>query len=380
MKIGVDGRDLKTGRAIFRYTRSLLNALAQIDSENEYFLFLEGEELLGGLDFLKLDKNWRLVKAQPKIVLRDHFFFARFLKRFELDVFFHPDNTEFLFCHPKSIVTVHDVIPFLLPKLSLSGDPLTALRQKIYLFLQARSLRWAARRLITVSENSKRDLVRLFNLNESKVSVIYEAVDESFRPASPARVFEIRQKFGLNENYLFCHGGYSPYKNLERLLAAFAHLAAKRADLQLVLGGAKKDHDHFRQVLRQIKLLGLDSRVVLTDYVAEEDLGPLYTGARLLVYPSLYEGFGLPILEAQACGTPVVCSNRASLPEVAGLGADYFNPEDVGDMNQKMESLLRSVDRPRELREEGFRNVARFSWEKCARQTLEVFEKVHFNF
>lgn len=377
MRIGIDGRNLKTNRAIFRYTKNLLNSLSQIDKKNDYFLFLEGEELIDEVNYLNLSSNWRLIKAPRRIVLKDHWFFNKFIEPFQLDVFFHPDNTEFLKCHPHSVVTIHDLIPYLLPDLSLSANKISRWRQNIYLNLQKKSLSASAKHIIAVSENTKRDLVKIFGLSPETITVIYESAEDSYRAAGAGEILEVRKTYHLNGGYFFCQTGFSPYKNALILVEAFDGFSRTNPGISLVLGGAYEEKgNYYRRVVEEVNRRHLNDKVIFTGFVPEALLPALYSGAESFIYPSLYEGFGLPPLEAQACGVPVLSSNAASLPEIVGDGAVYFNPTDVSGLSKSMGDIYNNQLLRKKLTGLGFENLKRFSWVKCAEKTLEVFTTV----
>lgn len=377
MRIGIDGRNLKTNRAIFRYTKNLLNWLSIIDKNNEYLLFMEGEQALSEINYLNLSLNWRLVKAPGKIVLRDHWFFKKFIDKQKLDIFFHPDNTEFLNCHPRSVVTIHDVIPFLLPEFSLSQKFVLRWRQELYLKLQRKAIKNSARHIIAVSENTKKDAIGVFGLKGESISVIYEAAEEAYKPAGPDEIAKVKGEYGLSGDYIFCHAGFSSYKNILLLVTAFADFSRLVPGVSLVLGGTYNRKDSYqRQIFGEINKRLLNDRVIFTGFIKESKLPSVYSGAKLFVYPSLYEGFGLPILEAQACGVPVLCSGVSSLPEISGSGAEFFDPNDASDLLNKMLKIYRSGLISKDLVTQGFLNAGKFSWKKAAEQTLEVFESV----
>lgn len=378
MKIGIDGRSLTTNRAIFRYTKNLLNSLSEIDKENEYFLFMEGDQSLNDLKYLNLSINWRLIKAPQKIVLKDHFFFKSFIKNFYLDLFFHPDNTEFLLCHPRSVVTIHDLIPYILPQLSLSSNLLKRISQNLYLALQRKAILRSASHIITVSNNSKADLVKLFGIMPDFISVIHESAESSFKPVSKPETLEVTSSYGIEGDYIFCHAGFSPYKNLLNLVEAFFEFSKHNPGVSLVFGGAYQKNDpYFKKIYEALGKYLLRDKVIFTGYILENHLPSIYSGAVLFVYPSLYEGFGIPVLEAQSCGVPVVCSNSSSLPEVVRESAVVFDPLSVSDMAEKLVRVYANDGLRRELIEFGFTNVRKFSWNRCARETLKVFEDVY---
>jgi glycosyltransferase involved in cell wall biosynthesis len=378
MRIGIDGRSLITDRAIFRYTKNLLNSLSQIDKDNEYLLFMEGGRPLGEVDYLNLSTNWRLIKAPHKIVLRDHLFFNQLVKKFNIDVFFHPDNTEFLFCHPRSVVTVHDLIPYIYPESSLSPNLLKRCRQTLYISLQKRAISSSASHIITVSNNSKADLMRLFGLSSDSITITQESAEDRYKPVPRAETVKVLENFGIGGDYIFCHAGFSPYKNLLNLVEAFREFSRYNPGVYLVLGGSYRRNDpYFKRIDSVLGKYLLRDKVLLTGYIPEENLPAIYSGAILFVYPSLYEGFGIPLLEAQACGVPVVCSDTSSLPEVVGESAVTFDPSNVSDIADKIVRVYSNEVLREKLTGLGFINVKKYSWLRCAKETLSVFEAVY---
>ena len=184
----------------------------------------------------------------------------------------------------------------------------------------------------------------------------------------------IKARYNIAGDYILFVGTLQPRKNLIRLIEAFSNLQSPISNIQLIIAGKKGWL--YEETFRQVEELGLEWKVVFTDYAPEGDLPALLSGASLFVFPSLYEGFGLPVLEAMACGTPVVCSNVSSLPEVAGEAAILVDPLDVEELATAMERVLGDEELRAELTERGFEQARRFSWEKCARQTLDVLERV----
>jgi glycosyltransferase involved in cell wall biosynthesis len=226
-------------------------------------------------------------------------------------------------------------------------------------------------RVIAISESTKRDAVRLYGIPEDKIVVTHLAAEDRFRPAVPDRVAEVRIRFGLPPRFLLYVGTIEPRKNLNVLLGALLRLKGQGQEVPLVVSGSLGWlYDGF---LAKIRSLGLESLVLLPGFVPDDDLPALYTAAEVFVYPSVYEGFGIPILEAMGCGTPVLCSNVSSLPEVAGDGGILLPP---GDPAAWAEAIARLTERPvlrRELRERGFRQASRFRWEETAKRTWEVY-------
>ena len=276
-----------------------------------------------------------------------------------------------LFPTTPTIVTVHDLIPMLLP----------AYRGSILVRLYTLLVAVAAKRadmVLTDSQASKWDIVRLLDIPSERVRVIYLAADDIYQPVlDKHRLAATRQKYGLPERYLLYLGGFDQRKNVPTLLKAFAQLARHSKAFLVVAGRLPEEGSVFFPDPRSIvQELGVRERVVFTGWVPEEDKAALYSGARALVFPSLYEGFGLPPLEALACGTPVIASNQGSLPEIAGDGGLLLEQDDVDGLAGAMEKLLNDDTLWGNLREKGLAHAARFSWEKTARETLAVYREV----
>jgi glycosyltransferase involved in cell wall biosynthesis len=226
-----------------------------------------------------------------------------------------------------------------------------------------------ARKIITVSRFSAGRLAEYCKIGEEKIAVIPNGVDPKFRPCGPEEIAGTRSQLNLPENYLLCVGSLEPRKNLPRLLQAWQQVAPNYPGVSLVIAGAK--HHTFRQA-------GIDTlpqRVHLAGYVADDHLPALYAGATAFVYPSLYEGFGLPVLEAMACGTAVVCSSSTSLSEVAGEAAIYVEPTDVDSLAAGIQEILADSDRRATLRALGLERSKQFSWDTAAQRTLETLKQ-----
>ena len=357
MRIGVNAFFLErpeTGSG--QYTRHLLEALAKVEPANEYILF--GPAIRDSRFAIRnLHKLWFEQVSFPRA--------CRGLDLAHVPYFASP-----LFPTTPTVVTIHDLIPLILP----------AYRGSLLVRAYTRLVAAAARRadaVIADSQASKRDIVRLLGIPSHRVHVVYLAADEKFGPVKDAALMEaVRRKYGLPDRYILYLGGFDCRKNVATLLQAFAHLR-RPADLKLAIAGKlpERDTPFFPHPRRLAEELGLEERVAFIGWVAEEDKPALYTGAVAFVFPSLYEGFGLPVLEAMACGTPVVASDRASLPEVVGQGGLLVDPTDVDDLAAAMERLLTDEGLRAELGERALAQAAKFRWEKTARETLAVYRK-----
>jgi glycosyltransferase involved in cell wall biosynthesis len=267
----------------------------------------------------------------------------------------------------KKVSTIHDVIPFIFPETSTLLDRLI---YRCWLPLATRRLD----AVITVSRQSKVDIVRCLKLEEDKVTVIPIAAGRQFRVLEEAEVAPDLARYGVERPYILYVGSVEARKNLIRLLEAYAQLRRWSSRWTLVIVGASSPKAE--RVHATVKRLNLSGAVHFPGYVADEDLPAIYNGADLLVFPSLYEGFGLPVLEAMACGTPVVTSNVSSLPEVAGEAALLVNPHNVEEIAGAMRRALEDADLAQALRQRGLDRARLFRWERTARETVEVYRRV----
>ena len=267
----------------------------------------------------------------------------------------------------RTVVTVHDVFAWSIPGHSTRADTL------IYRHWLPRVLP-RVNAVITVSQASKADIVRHLGVPADKVHVTYEGVGHSYGRASVEQVSKVRAQYGLPDGYLLFVGSVEPRKNLDRLLRAYDQLRQAGQRRPLVVVGAQR-WGHCG-IMETVNKLDLEQHVIFTGYVSDEDLPAIYSAADLFVFPSLYEGFGLPPLEAMACGTPVVCSNASSLPEVVGDAAITVDPYDVEALAEAMRRVLSDADLADDLRQRGLERAAGFTWERTARETVEVYREV----
>lgn len=263
------------------------------------------------------------------------------------------------------VVTVHDLSFLRYPHLFRPANP-------FYLRLFTRLSVRRAQRVIAVSAHTAEETVRLLGVAREKIRVVYHGVDPIFRPLAAEEVAAFRARRGLPDRFILFVGTLEPRKNLVRLIEAFARSGVD-AETTLVLAGARGWYDD--EVFATVERLGLSSRVHFPGYVPNDELPLWYNAARAFAYPSLYEGFGLPVLEAQACGTPVLTSSVSALPEAAGDGALMVDPYDVEAIAGGLRSLLTDETLREVLRQRGLEHAARFSWPRTAAETVTVYQE-----
>ena len=266
-----------------------------------------------------------------------------------------------------TVLTVHDMIFKLFPQHQ---------KRLNYWYLNATMPLYCRRAgaIITVSQCSKNDIVQHYGLDPAKITVIYEAAAPEFAPPAPAAAEAARRRYGLPERFLIHVGTIEPRKNLRRLVEALQRLRETGLRVPLVLVGGKGWL--YADFFRRLDELAVREDVHLTGYIPAADLPLLLGAATAAVMPSVYEGFGLPVLEAMACGTPVVCAGASSLPEVGGEAARYFDPGDVEAMAEAIRVVWDDADLRAEMRRRGREQAARFSWKRAAQETFAVYERL----
>jgi glycosyltransferase involved in cell wall biosynthesis len=245
------------------------------------------------------------------------------------------------------------------------------LANRIYLTATTRASARRARRILTISEHARRDIVRLLSVPEQRVDVTYPAAEERYRLLPATEVADFRVARGLPEAFVFAVGTLEPRKNLVGLLRAYARLRSPRVPLYVAGGMGWR----FSPIFDTVQELGLQDDVHFLGFVPEDELPLWYNAARLFAFPSLYEGFGLPVLEAMACGTPVITTTAASLPEVAGQAAILVPPQDTERLVQEMERVLDDRQKHMEMRAAGRIQASRFSWRAMTDQTIATYER-----
>lgn len=368
MRVGIEGRTLQGERyGVARYLTNLLKNLVLISEEHEYIVYLSQPIEPIGFDSPQL--RFEVLSRAPSLTWR-HLRLPLSMKRDKVDMHFSPSYFLPLVKVCPSIVVVHDI--------TFKAHPEWFVKDRRFRFDE---MFWRkvkkADGIITVSEHSKKDIVDILGVDPSRVTVIPEAADEYFHPVQDeARLREVSERYGLGKDFLFTAGSIHTRRNLERLIEAISE-ASRRLDaqLELLILGIPAPFSPPVDIEGKAQQCGMENRVHRVDYVSEEDLLLLYNACGLFVYPSLYEGFGLPVIEAMACGTPVVCSNVTSIPEVAGDAAVYFDPLKVEEMADAITGVYGDSSIKDELSEAGIQRASSFSWRRTAQETLQVFNE-----
>lgn len=364
MRVGIDAHMVgaqETGNET--YCQGLVEGLAQIDDHNQYMVYLNSPCALPSVNghgrlqrrMLRSASNaWRLVMGFAQASRTDH-----------LDLLHVTYNVPF-FTQCPTVVAVHDISYVHFPEFFSKRD-LRLLSTYVPYSVKK------ARQVLTLSESAAEDIERVYRVPRSKISIIPLAARSTYTDiVQPMRVEQVRETYGLDRPYVLAVGNLQPRKNLPRLIEAFSQLPGSLDDLKLVIAG--KAQWQQSEVYRRVADLQLQDRVVFTGYLDDHDLALLYNGSLALVYPSLYEGFGLPILEAMACGTPVISSNTSSMPEVAGDAAFMVDPLSTSEIAEAIARVAQSRSLQESLRRKGLKRAAEFSWRKTARLTARVYE------
>jgi glycosyltransferase involved in cell wall biosynthesis len=379
MKIGIDiSQIVYQGTGVAAYTSSLVKAMIRTGEEKEFVLFgsslrnrqplkqfarsLEGEDFRVKFSFLPpkvLEFLWNGIHTFP-------------VENFtgEVDVFHSSDWLEPPARQAKKVTTIHDLAVFKYPEaFSVRGghDIVKNQKRKLHFVKRETDL------VIAVSETTKKDIIEILGIPDKRIRVIYEAADPVFKVVSPERVDQVKEKYQLSHDYFLCVGTREPRKNLDRVVMAFAEIASASSDFDLVIAGKYGwgEGDCLAHKAKDLK-----ARVKILGYVEQSDLVGLYNGATAFIYPSLYEGFGLPILEAMSCGCPVITSSVGAMAEIAGGVALLVEPERIESIAGAMSKARRNVSTREDLKIKGLERAGQFSWEKAALETLNVYREL----
>jgi glycosyltransferase involved in cell wall biosynthesis len=370
VRIAIDARKLRD-YGIGTYVRNLLRHLARLDRTTEYVVLCSQRDWKITSE---LGENFRaIIDASPGYSLREQVTVPLDLRRERVDLFHAPHYVLPPLTPCRSVVTIHDCIHLRFPQYLPSRLG----------YAYARSSMWVAThrssRVLTVSEASKRDILKYFHIPEAKVDVIYNGIDERFwSPPDAAHVDRIRERYQLDGRFVLYAGNIKPHKNIERLIEAFHTLKQHGFDdvKLLIIGDEISKYATLRRAVHRYKL---HKHVRFFGFVPDQTLAVLYRLAALFVFPSLYEGFGLPPLEAMASGTPVITSNVSSLPEVVGDAALLIDPYEPDAIAAAIERLLTDARLCEDLRARGLKRARQFSWDQSVQRIRAIYDEVLAN-
>ncbi len=356
---------------ISRLIHATIQGLQALDQQNEYTVFVGDRRVPDGYI---ANRRWRISASllptsnRAMRILWEQAVLPWSALRARADLLHALAFVGPLACPLPTVVTVYDLSFLLFP------EAFNRINRAYLSTMTPHSVR-AARRVIAISESTKRDLVRLAHVPAERVDVVYPGLEPDIRRVDDATALaDFRRRNGLPEHFVLFVGTLEPRKNVAALVQAYAILRRRGVSSHaLVLAGSKGWR--YQSIMAAIEQSGVAGDIIMPGYVGRSDLPMLYSAASAFVYPSIYEGFGLPVLEAMACGAPVITSNVSSLPEVAGEAALLVDPNDSDGLATALERVIRSRDLQAELRALGAKQAATFTWERMARATRDVYEK-----
>ncbi|HXG38289.1 MAG TPA: glycosyltransferase family 1 protein [Bacteroidota bacterium] len=363
-RIGIDARkyfDFGIGTYIRQLTCALHDGLPK-----HYFVLFVSQDDNGRIP--SSERMEKVVANVGKYTLREWLFYAGTVRRERVDLFHEPHYTLPAGLSGKSVVTIHDLIHLKFPEYFSAGA-------RAYAWFMMRHAVKNSGAVIAVSERTKQDIVEQFDVREEKVHVVYNGIGKHFRRLEPSEALQqFKKRYALEKPFVLYVGGLGRHKNIPVLLRAFRILLEKEKGLQLVFAG--KRLFEVRELAQEAQRLGIEQCIKDLGMLQDDELVELYNLASVVVLPSLYEGFGFPALEAMACETPVVVSDRGSLPEIVGDAALIVEAENDEAFASSLESVLVDSEVRKKLIERGRSRVAGFTWEEAARKTAQVYEKL----
>lgn len=371
MRIGIDATALPPQPVgAGNYIIQLIRALSALEPEDEYVIFAQKS----GRTLIDLPTSrrfhWQVVEDMTPAVrlMWEQTVLPRLTRQAKIDVLHSLHYTKPLWPGCASVVTFHDMTFFLYPHLHTRS-------KRIFFPIATRMSARQAKAIIADSESTRQDIIRLLRVSEEKVFTVLLGVDPSFRPIKDSALKKrIEEHYHLPDKFILYLGMVEPRKNLPMLIRAYNELVERGAEEHLVVAG--RFGWMYEDIFRLVELFGLKDRVHFTGYVSQNDLPVVYNLARVFVYPTLYEGFGLPPLEAMACGVPVITTNVSSLPEIVGDAGILIPANDRVALVNALENVLNNREISAELAAKGPQRAAQFTWERTARQTLKVYQHV----
>jgi len=360
VRIAIDARMLKAGtmHGIARYVHELISCLRTAGGKHRFFIFVNEDS---PLESMVLPSNMELITARTRwISLSEQIELPNLLRRLRADLFHSPSFVAPFYSPCKTIMTIHDLNHMVLPQFY------TPFHKVYYSFFVKRCIR-RSEAILTVSRFSRDEIVRTLKVPPEKVAVTYNGISPNYRRVTnPETLRYVRDIYELPERFVFCLTNNKPHKNVHQLVRAYSYSGLK---LPLVLACPFDSG-----ILSVAEQYGKKHLVFFSKFINEEHLPAVYSLTDLFVYPSTYEGFGLPPLEAMACGAPVVVARSSSLPEVVGDLAIFANPFDYQDMARALRAGIEDTAARARMQENGLAHAMQFSWEQMARQTLAIYE------
>jgi glycosyltransferase involved in cell wall biosynthesis len=380
MRIGIDIRSLQNdsqNRGIGMYTRCLVKNLLSIDRENEYIFFVFRNKTIP--EILKEEPFSRARIKRVDYARKNFFWCAEQILlpivalRERLDIYHSPEYMVPVLAKCKKVITVHDFIYREYKEYVKRISSFKRLKQKILFYLRDNKTLKFADTIIADSIHTKEKVMELIGAEEERIKVIYLAADEAFRPKNDEELFSVlKKKYNIYNEFLLYVGAIDCHKNIEGLIRAFAGVKFKETDI--VLAGAENDVQYLKSIIKLIKELRLKNRVHILGYVSQEDIVGLYNMAKVVISVSFYEGFGLPIVEAMACGRPVIASGNTSMAETVDSSGMLVDPYNTEEITQAIDKLLSDEELRRVLSEKGLRRSREFSWKRTAEETLSLYK------
>ncbi len=380
MRIGIDIRSLQNDsrhRGIGTYARCFIKNLLSLDRNNEYVFFVYKDWPLPSLLQEPIFKDVKIREVTRKrkrfVWLAGQILLPRLITEEKLDLFHSLEYIVPVFSRRKKIITVYDFIGNDYELYRRRNVPI----RKLYLHLNDQSLKYADR-LIAVSEYTKKKMIELVGIAESRIRVIYLAADEAFTPKNDNELFlRLKEKYNIRNDFLFYVGAVDQHKNIDGLINAFSQIRFK--DISLVLAGVQLDRKYMQFIHQLLEEKKLENRVHILGYIPQEDLIGLYNMAKIVVSLSFYEGFGLPVLEAMSCGRPVIASNNTSMGEILGSCGILVNPYNIEEITEAINNLLSDEELRNILSKKGLERSGEFSWQKNAQETISLYKDLENN-
>lgn len=369
MRIGIDARMYGPKLSgIGNYVKNLSQNLFSIDLENEYVLFFLDEE------FEKFQPpNSRIKKILVSArwyTMKEQVFLWRQFEKHKTDIMHFPNFNVPLFFTRKFITTIHDMTPWKFPGHKVQASHLRRFAYDIVFNSAVKR----SEKILTVSEHSRQEIIKKYPLAKDKICVIYNGISKTFQRCHDYGIIQaLKDKYGIKKPFIFFVGVWRNHKNIPNLLRAYKYLRETYSiDIDIVLGGDGATNPD-PKIAETIRELGLECDIIKTGFISENELPIFYSAAALTVIPSFIEGFGLHAIESLSCETPVAASKTTSIPEILGKNALYFDPYNHKEMADVIQRLLANADFSKKLAEKGKEAIKKYSWEKCARETLNIY-------